>query len=612
MRQVDHGRIPDREPPVRRVHVETPEHVRLGWELADLGSRFTALAVDLAIMVGVLATIFLSLALVVRYVAGAVLPGWGSPTLAALAMLGVFVVQWGYFLLFEAYWDGRTPGKRLMGLRVLHSGGQPLSLRGAVVRNLLRVVDLQPAVTGVVGGAFMMLGRRTQRLGDLAADSIVVRDRGDAELPWPEPPQAAPRGRPLLSEEQFALLSGFVERRAGMADEARRRVERSVADALRPALEKRLRRDPLPGGERPDPLPDGDLLVALHDEEAVRRGGASEGWEPQAATLVHRRKPTWDAYRALLADARKRGLRGFSERKVRSFGRLYRATTADLARARAYRAPAAVVLGLEKWAGAGHNLLYRAKRRRSVEPVARWLASGLPNAVRRNRRTAALAALLLFGPMAATYRAVRADPALARSIMPAEMLARAENTVQGDIDAEYLDVPSGAMPMLASGVMTNNLGVAFTVFASGILAGAGTVAALVLNGVFLGAAFGLYANQQVLGVILAFVSPHGVMELTAICLAGAAGLMLGSALLAPGRRTRRAALVERGGTALSVLAGSAALLVVAGVVEGFYSPSTLPAAAKFAFGAASAALLAVYFGVAGRSKPSENATASRP
>ena len=575
--------------------------MRLGWELADLGSRFTAMFVDVAIMVGVLGTFFLAAVLVARHVASALVPGWGPSTLLAVAGIVLFAVQWGYFLFFEGYREGRTPGKRLMGIRVLHSGGQPLSLRGAVVRNLLRAVDLQPALTGVVGGACMMLGRRTQRLGDLAADTIVVRDRGDAEIPWPEAPEARPRGREILSEEEFALLVGFVQRRAGLSAEARRRVERSVIDAIRPALKRHPRLD----NPRLDRVPDGEFLAALHDEEAARRGGAAEGWEMQAAALVRGRKREWDAYRELVAQARKRGLQRLSESRARSFGRLYRALAADLARARTYGAPGAVVAALEKWAGAGHTLLYGQERRARGNPrrIARWLAAGLPQAVRRAWRTVALVVLLLFGPMVATYQAVRADPALARSIMPAEMLARAENTPQGDIDAAYLDVPSGAMPMLASGVMTNNLGVAFTLFASGILAGAGSAAVLVLNGVFLGAAFGLYANQQVLAVILAFVTPHGVMELTAICLAGAAGLMLGSAVLAPGRRTRRAALVERGGAALSVLGGSAALLVVAGVVEGFYSPSSLPAAAKYAFGAASAALLALYFAVAGRTSP---------
>ena len=144
--------------------------------------------------------------------------------------------------------------------------------------------------------------------------------------------------------------------------------------------------------------------------------------------------------------------------------------------------------------------------------------------------------------------------------------------------------------------------VALLAFAGGVLAGSLTVLLLVFNGVHLGTVLGLYANEGLLGVILAFVFPHGFMELTAICLAGGAGLWLGSAVLAPGRRTRRAALQARGREALSLLAGVVGLLVIAGIVEGFYSPSGLPAAAKFAFGGATALLLAVYFTAAGRAK----------
>ena len=137
-------------------------------------------------------------------------------------------------------------------------------------------------------------------------------------------------------------------------------------------------------------------------------------------------------------------------------------------------------------------------------------------------------------------------------------------------------------------------------FAGGVLAGAGTVMLLVFNGVYLGSVLGMYANERLLGVILAFVFPHGFMELTAICLAGGAGLWLGSAILMPGRRTRRAALQERGREALSLLAGVVGLLVVAGIVEGFYSPAGLPAVAKFTFGSVTAVLLALYFAAAGR------------
>ena len=315
--------------------------------------------------------------------------------------------------------------------------------------------------------------------------------------------------------------------------------------------------------------------------------------------MARERREAWEAYAALVEKGRARGLGALTEEEVRAFGRLYRGVTADLARARTYGASPAMMEAVERWAGSGHNLLYRAKGRAAV-PLGRWVARECPRAVRRHRRPVLLAALLLFGPMLASYAAVRDVPVRARAIMPPGMLARAENTVRGDPDAAYLEVGGAEMPALSSMVMTNNVGVTFTAFAGGLLAGVGTVLILVFNGVLLGAAFGLYANNEVLGVILAFVFPHGVMELTAICLAGGAGLGLGSALLVPGRRTRREALRERGREFLSLLGGAVLLLLVAGLVEGFYSPSGLPAVAKFAFGGGTAVLLAVYFGFAGR------------
>lgn len=564
----------------RRVRVETPEHVRLGYDLADLGSRFAAMVVDGVLVIGA----FAFLLLVLAFVAGFGIPEYATGTLMAVLIFVLFLFQWGYFLLFEAFHDGRTPGKRLLGLRVVHSGGQPLSLQGAVLRNLVRFVDLQPFPTGVLGGAFMMFGRRTQRLGDLAADTIVVRDRGSGDVPWPDPGKPAP-GRPLLQDEQFALLASFAARQARLPDAARARVAGSVLAALRPQAEAH------PDFGSMSPL---DFLRRLHADEAPRHAGGAIRWDLQAAALVRERKQSWDDYRRRVEEAAKRSLRSLSEREVRSFGRLYRAVAADLERARTYGAPPPVLSALEKWAGAGHNLLYRAKRR-PRKSARRWLADGLPASVRSRRWNVLLAGLLLFGPMAATYRAVRADPALARSIMPAEMATRAENTTPGDIDAAYVEVPGAAMPMFSSAIMTNNLQVAFIAFAGGILAGIGTAAILVVNGVYLGAAFGLYANQGVLGVLLAFVSPHGVLELTAICLAGGAGFGLATGLLMPGRRTRRAALAARGREALSILGGAAVLLVVAGVVEGFFSPSALPAWAKFLFGGSTAVLLATYF-----------------
>ena len=569
----------------RRVAVDTPEHVRLDYVLADLGSRAAALALDLAVLL-------VSLVLVGIGLHHAGRPGdmLGSAGMSIL-LFAAFLAQWGYFLLFEALWGGRTPGKRALGIRVVHLGGEPLSLQGSVLRNLIRVVDLQPAVTGMTGAVCILANRRAQRLGDLVAGTMVVRDAGGSDLPAADALPSGSAVRPLLSAEQFELLAGYMARREGLEPPVRRRVAESVLGALASALEQPARLGPDPPG----------ALVRLYGEEAPRHAARRGGVNLQAATMARERRDEWAAYSDLVEKGRKRGLESLTEKEVRRFGRLYRGMTADLERARTYGASPGLLGAVQRWAGAGHNLLYRTRGRVAI-PLGHWVMAEFPRAARRFHRHILLAAVLLFGSMLATCAAVHEDPRLARSLVGPGMLTRAENTVKGDIDTRYLERDVGAtdMPVFSSAVITNNIGVTLMAFAGGLPAGAGTLFILVLNGITIGGALGAYANEGVLGVILAFVFPHGFLELGAICIGAGGGFGLGSALLVPGRRTRSEALRERGRAFLSLVAGASLMLVAAGAIEGIYSPSGLPAAAKFAFGGGTAVLMVLYFGLAGR------------
>ena len=570
----------------RHVAVDTPEHVRLDYVLADIGSRAAALAIDLAVLV--LGMLLLSLAVYYTGRLGSFLNSMSG----TLLIFAVFFIQWGYFLLFEGLGGGRTPGKRAIGLRVVHIGGEPLSFQGSVLRNLIRIVDLQPGGSGVAGAVCILANKRAQRLGDLVAGTMVVRDAGGGELLGTDALPPGRVGRPLLSVEQFELLAGYMARREGLEPLVRRRVTESVLKALATAVDL----TPVRSGFTPE-----EALSRLHAEEAPRHAARRGGASLQAATMAREQREEWAAYSGLVEKGRKRGLKSFTEGEARRFGQLYRGMTADLERARTYGASPGLLGTVQRWAGAGHNLLYRA-RGRVAFTLGHWVAAGFPRSVRRFHRHILLAALLLFGPMVATYAAVDGRPQLARSLVGPGMLTRAENTVKGDIDAQYLEgeVDASEMPVLSSFLITNNIRVTLMTFAGGLLAGAGTLAILVFNGIGIGAALGAYANEGVLGVILAFVSSHGFLELGAICIAGGAGFGLGSALLMPGRRTRAEALRERGRTFVSLLAGTSLMLVIAGLIEGFYSPSTLPAAAKFTMGSATAVLMVLYFGFAGR------------
>jgi uncharacterized membrane protein SpoIIM required for sporulation len=156
------------------------------------------------------------------------------------------------------------------------------------------------------------------------------------------------------------------------------------------------------------------------------------------------------------------------------------------------------------------------------------------------------------------------------------------------------------MPVMASGIIANNVQVTFVAFAGGILAGIGTVLALVFNGVLLGGVAAAFANQGQSLHLWTFVLPHGIIELMAIAIAGGAGLWLGSALWMPGRRTRREALTMRGREAVGLIAGTTLLLIVAGLIEGFVSPAPIPRAAKLGFALLTAVLLALYLLFGGR------------
>jgi uncharacterized membrane protein SpoIIM required for sporulation len=208
-----------------------------------------------------------------------------------------------------------------------------------------------------------------------------------------------------------------------------------------------------------------------------------------------------------------------------------------------------------------------------------------------------LAALLLFALPAATgYLAIRERPAIAEEVLPDEMIARARAGAGRRAEGVgYAEAPSMYLPVVASRIITNNVQVAFFAFAFGITGGIGTLLLLTLNGLFFGAVLGLFANYGLAGWLLTFVAGHGVLELTAIFIAGGAGLLVARGLIAPGDLTRRDALVLAGRRAARLVAAAVLLLCLAGTIEGLLSASDAPAAYKFAVSAASAVLLACYF-----------------
>ncbi len=227
---------------------------------------------------------------------------------------------------------------------------------------------------------------------------------------------------------------------------------------------------------------------------------------------------------------------------------------------------------LNRLIAGAHNLLYR-RRTIALRDVYRFMFAEVPREIRASAAPIFLAAALLFGPAAIAGIAVLRDPVVAATLLPPGMLDRAENGVGRAKNGDgYIPDPEIFRPVMATSIITNNVHFAIVSFAYGVTAGLLTGFVLVTNGIGLGAVFGLYGSKGIAALLLAFVAPHGVLELTAICISAGAGFLLAAALLVPGPRTRRRALIENSRRAIKLVAGATMMLLVAGTLEGFVSP----------------------------------------
>jgi uncharacterized RDD family membrane protein YckC len=223
---------------LEKLSIDTPEQISLEFQLATIGSRFLAIAIDTLIQVTAAAAI-LALALLVRLAVGPFMAG-ASTWVFAGVVLAWFLLYYGYFAIFESVWNGQTPGKRMLGLRVIHTSGRPLSAYEAILRNVVRIVDQMPGIYAV-GILSVFLTQRSQRLGDLAAASVVVHERlaegevSTVEVRRPDP--AAPRhGVTRLSDGEIQVVEAFLRRRAELDGSARVQAAERIASHMRAKL----------------------------------------------------------------------------------------------------------------------------------------------------------------------------------------------------------------------------------------------------------------------------------------------------------------------------------------------------------------------------------------
>ena len=223
----------------RALEVRTAEAIAVRYELAGLGSRFLALTLDLSIQVAVTLASFVALALLARPLAETLARVQMDKTVyvAALVLLALatFALFFGYFIVFELIWNGQTPGKRALGIRVVRDEGFAVDAGAAVIRNVVRVVEL---VLGfyVLSALVTLLSPENKRPGDFAAGTIVVRDRPDEGPVLAALLREDPEHDDGLDREDRSLIAQFLARRALLEPRAAAEIAARIAERVRPKL----------------------------------------------------------------------------------------------------------------------------------------------------------------------------------------------------------------------------------------------------------------------------------------------------------------------------------------------------------------------------------------
>ena len=589
--QIDQGAIP----------IETPENVCFTFAAAGVGPRALAYMLDLLLRTLPILAAMLLLSLTstlfnfVDFLAA-------SNIMVALFIILVFLLQWAYYVLFETFWNGRTPGKRVMGIRVVMDGGYPLTFAAAAVRNLLRIIDSLPMMY-CFAILTSFINSRSKRLGDIAAGTIVIREEA-FDVTYLEAIEKASVPRDSLASSPFYLspeatdlIARFMKRRTNFDVATRMKLASNIAAKIHGLSGKT-------GGKMEELLRENrheeylEAALSLSENAIPKRGDVSVN------RFVKTLKDDWLALAQIVDRIDREGLKRFDRTGLDRLTKLYRRVGGDLAYSKTFFGNTDLTRFLNALMGRAHNHVYRTPRRDGAS-LKTFFTRGFPLLFQKNLRSFSLS-LYIF--LAATLL----------GIVTVAMDERSASLTLGDSIIESVrehkmwtrEIFSVTPHSVASaGILTNNITVSFMAFGLGLAAGTGAFYVIFLNGMMFGQVLMLTAAYGMSYDLWSFVGAHGFIELFIIILAGGAGLKMGISLLAPGDLMRSEALKEAAKEGVQLILGGAVVLIVAGIVEGFISPiEEIPGWIKIIFGLALLAMLLFYLlrPISGKPVPDES------
>ncbi len=277
-------------------------------------------------------------------------------------------------------------------------------------------------------------------------------------------------------------------------------------------------------------------------------------------------------------------------------GRLYRAATSDLAYAQGREYDGALLEYLNRSVARAHAYVYARAPESGMTRIAGFYARTFPREFRRSFPYIAICIVLTLASAVVAYVLVRSHPADVYALLPKMLVP---DTIRKSLHDTNFAVDAADAPAMSAAIITNNVKVSILAFAGCVTLGALTIYIITYNGLMLGGVGALFTNAGFGYDYWATIAPHGIIELTAIQVAGASGLLIAAAILSPGRLRRREAIVINARRAGTLILGVASMLIVAGTIEAFISPRRLPPSMRIEIGLITAIALTLYFAFAG-------------
>jgi uncharacterized membrane protein SpoIIM required for sporulation len=313
---------------------------------------------------------------------------------------------------------------------------------------------------------------------------------------------------------------------------------------------------------------------------------------------IEKRRPYWTRLEQLVNSSGRGSVSSLSPTDLQELALLYRQIAADLASAREDSTSTNLSQYLNQLLGRAHNIIYMGRKTESRN-ILTFYRSTYPNIFRRTFSNTLAAFLIFICAGVAGCLLTLSDPSFSRHFLGPRMVQSIEEHKM------WTDSVVTIKPVASSEILTNNLTVSIFTYALGITAGIGTVWMMLLNGLLIGVVGTACWQGQMSLKLWSFVAAHGVLELPAIFIAGGAGFIVASGLLFPGALPRKESLVRAGRLSAQLFFGTIPLLLIAGFIEGFISPTDVPIPMKFALAAGLFTLLVLYLGFVGKSQSLE-------